>query len=87
MIEELFCIGYSGIFYIQNFLETPSNIGNIKISRVIDERLIKSEILTILYGPVLYKNYLALLTHPKQLAKTNGLWKSILALSDLLQRL
>lgn len=44
----------------------------------------KSEILTILYGPVLYKNYLALLTHPKQLAKTNGLWKSILALSDFL---
>lgn len=49
MIEELFCIGYSGIFYIQNFLETPSNIGNIKISRAIDESLINSEILTIKY--------------------------------------
>lgn len=44
----------------------------------------KNETLTILYGPVLFKNYDLLLNHPKQLARTNGLWKSILSLSDFL---
>lgn len=44
----------------------------------------KNEILTILYGPLLLKNYNLLLNHPQQLARTNGLWKSILSLTDYL---
>ncbi len=44
----------------------------------------KNETLSILYGPLLFKNYDLLLNHPKQLARNNGLWKSILSLSDFL---
>lgn len=38
--------------------------------------------MTYLYGPVLSKNYELLKSSPKTLAKQNGLWKSILSLSD-----
>lgn len=41
-----------------------------------------AEIMTYIYGPVLYNNYQLLLNAPKRLADANGLWKSILALSD-----
>ncbi|PAK18927.1 hypothetical protein CJO36_09975 [Megasphaera elsdenii] len=44
----------------------------------------KNETLTIVYGPLLSNNYNLLLNHPRQLAKANGLWKSILSLSDFL---
>ena len=40
------------------------------------------EILTYIYGPVLSRNYSMLLDTPKQLANSNGFWKSVLALSD-----
>lgn len=41
-----------------------------------------TEIMTYIYGPVIEENYNKLLKHPRQLAASNGLWKSILALSD-----
>lgn len=41
-----------------------------------------SEILTFIYGPLLYKNYELLKSNPKSLAKSNGLWKSILGLTN-----
>lgn len=41
-----------------------------------------NEIMTILYGPILYKNYNLFMNDREKLAKNNGLWKSILALSD-----
>ena len=40
------------------------------------------EIMTYIYGPVLEDNYDKLINRPKSLAASNGLWKSILALSD-----
>lgn len=40
------------------------------------------DVMTYLYGPVLYNNYVKLLNSPKRLADANGLWKSILALSN-----
>ncbi len=40
------------------------------------------EVMTYLYGPVIYNNYVRLLNDPRRLANANGLWKSILALSD-----
>lgn len=41
-----------------------------------------NEIMTILYGPILYRNYQLLMNNADTLAKNNGLWKSILALSN-----
>ncbi len=41
-----------------------------------------TEILTFMYGPVLYDNYNLLCTDPLKLADRNGLWKSIICLSD-----
>lgn len=40
------------------------------------------EVFTYLYGPVTSSNYNLLQTAPKRLASANGLWKSILALSN-----
>lgn len=42
------------------------------------------EIMTYLYGPVIYNNYNNLLHAPKRLAASNGLWKAILSLSNYL---
>lgn len=41
-----------------------------------------NEIMTILYGPILYSNYDLFINDRLKLANKNGLWKSILALSD-----
>jgi hypothetical protein len=41
-----------------------------------------TEIMTYIYGPVIEENYNKLINHPRQLAASNGLWKSIIALSD-----
>lgn len=41
-----------------------------------------NEIMTILYGPILNKNYELLVNDPETLAGNNGLWKSILSLSN-----
>lgn len=43
---------------------------------------VDTEIMTYIYGPVLENNYNMLISHPKKLAHANGLWKSILSLSD-----
>lgn len=43
-----------------------------------------SEIMTFIYGPVLARNYGLLETNPQALANGNGLWKSILGLSNYL---
>lgn len=40
------------------------------------------EIMTVLYGPLLYRNYQLLRNAPEKLMHNNGLWKSVLALSD-----
>ena len=49
MIETISSLGYKNTYYLQNFLETPSNIGNIQTSRVINKEKIKSDILNIQY--------------------------------------
>ena len=41
-----------------------------------------SDVMTYLYGPVLKNNFQLLQNNPKRLANANGLWKSILALSN-----
>ncbi len=41
-----------------------------------------SEIMTFIYGPLLARNYGLLESNPKALANNNGLWKSILGLSN-----
>ncbi len=42
----------------------------------------ENEVMAILYGPILYRNYQLLLKDADALANNNGLWKSILYLSD-----
>ncbi len=42
----------------------------------------ESEIMTYIYGPVLANNLDSLLNTPKRLASSNGLWKSILSISN-----
>lgn len=42
------------------------------------------EILTYLYGPVIKNNYINLQKDPRRLAASNGLWKTIIALSNYL---
>lgn len=44
----------------------------------------ETETLTIMYGPIYYANYKLLIDKPRQLAVKNGLWKSVLCLSDFL---
>jgi len=44
----------------------------------------ENEMLTVIYGPILARNYVLLKDHPKRLATNNGLWKTFLALSDYL---
>ena len=43
----VFCIGYNNIFYIQKFLQTESNIGNITQTKFINEDLIRKDLLKI----------------------------------------
>ena len=40
------------------------------------------EVMTYIYGPVIERNFNALLTNPGRLAASNGFWRAILALSD-----
>lgn len=40
------------------------------------------EVMTYIYGPVIERNFNALLTNPGRLAASNGFWRVILALSD-----
>ncbi len=49
MIQEIISLGYQKNYYIQNFLETPSNIGNITHSRVIDKNKVNNGSLVIQY--------------------------------------
>ena len=49
MIETISNLGYKNIYYLQNFLETSSNIGNISKSSNIDKSKINTENLTIQY--------------------------------------
>ena len=49
MIETISNLGYKNIYYLQNFLETSSNIGNISKSSNIDKSKIKAQNLTIQY--------------------------------------
>ncbi|WP_228711093.1 anaerobic ribonucleoside-triphosphate reductase activating protein [Aliarcobacter trophiarum] len=47
MIETAYNVGYKGIFYIQNFLITPSNIGNITQKKVLEKEKIREDLLKI----------------------------------------
>ncbi|MDX4037761.1 anaerobic ribonucleoside-triphosphate reductase activating protein [Aliarcobacter skirrowii] len=47
IIETIYCIGYNNIYYIQNFLQTKSNLGNITQNRDLNRDLIKKDILKI----------------------------------------
>jgi pyruvate formate lyase activating enzyme len=49
MIETISNLGYKNIYYLQNFLETSSNIGNISKSSNIDKNKINSRNLRIQY--------------------------------------
>ena len=49
IINTIYCIGYNNTYYIQNFLETSSNIGNIKKSRSLDKSLIDNSKLVVEY--------------------------------------
>ena len=49
IIHTLVSLGYKNTYYLQNFLETPSNIGDISKSRDINKRLINSKNLIIQY--------------------------------------
>ena len=49
MIETISNLGYKNIYYLQNFLETASNIGNISKSSNIDKSKINTQNLTIQY--------------------------------------
>lgn len=40
------------------------------------------EIMTFIYGPIIERNYSLLTTTPRQLADSNGLWQSVLGLSN-----
>ena len=40
------------------------------------------QVMTYIYGPVIERNFNALLTNPGRLAASNGFWRAILALSD-----
>lgn len=40
------------------------------------------EVMTYIYGPVIERNFNALITNPEHLATSNGFWRVILALSD-----
>ena len=49
MIKTISDLGYTNIYYLQNFLETDSNIGNISTSRDIDKSKINNQNLIIQY--------------------------------------
>ena len=49
IINTIHCIGYNNTYYIQDFLETSSNIGNIKKSRNLDKNLIDNSKLVVEY--------------------------------------
>lgn len=49
IINTIYDLGYKNTFYIQNFLQTPTNIGNIKSSRSLDKSLIDNSKLIIEY--------------------------------------
>ena len=49
MIETISNLGYKNIYYLQNFLETSSNIGNISASRNMDKTKINNQGLIIEY--------------------------------------
>ncbi|WP_338081381.1 anaerobic ribonucleoside-triphosphate reductase activating protein [Aliarcobacter lanthieri] len=49
IINTIYCLGYSNIYYIQNFLQTKSNIGNIRQNMVLNRNLIDDSKLTINY--------------------------------------
>jgi hypothetical protein len=40
------------------------------------------EVMTYIYGPVIERNFNALITNPERLASSNGFWRAILALSN-----
>ena len=49
MINIISSLGYKKTYYLQNFLETSSNIGDIKKGRDINKKLIDSKNLVIKY--------------------------------------
>lgn len=54
--------------------------GILPFAKMLSSR--NSEIMTYIYGPIINKNFKLLITNPEKLADINGLWRSILTLSD-----
>ncbi|RBQ30053.1 anaerobic ribonucleoside-triphosphate reductase activating protein [Aliarcobacter vitoriensis] len=49
IINTIYCLGYRNVYYIQNFLQTSSNIGNITQNKLLNKDLIDNSKLTIKY--------------------------------------
>ena len=47
IIEKLYRLGYNGIYYIQNFLQTSTNIGNITQKKILEKDKIRDDLLKI----------------------------------------
>ena len=47
IIEKLYCLGYNSIYYIQNFLQTSTNIGNITQKKILEKDKIRDDLLKI----------------------------------------
>ncbi len=47
IIEKLYCLEYNGIYYIQNFLQTSTNIGNITQKKILEKDKIRDDLLKI----------------------------------------
>ncbi|RBQ31857.1 anaerobic ribonucleoside-triphosphate reductase activating protein [Arcobacter sp. FW59] len=49
IINTIYCLGYRNVYYVQNFLQTSSNIGNITQNKLLNKDLIDNSKLTIKY--------------------------------------
>ncbi|WP_418185655.1 anaerobic ribonucleoside-triphosphate reductase activating protein [Aliarcobacter vitoriensis] len=49
MINTIYCLGYRNVYYVQNFLQTSSNIGNITQNKLLNKDLIDNSKLAIKY--------------------------------------
>ena len=47
IIEILYCLEYNSIYYVQNFLQTSTNIGNITQKKILEKDKIRDDLLKI----------------------------------------
>lgn len=58
--------------------------GILPLAKMLSSNNINTEIMTFLYGPIIFSNFNLLKNNPLKLAKSNGLWNSILSVSNFL---